>query len=62
MASIDRLMAHYNDSLDDVLSHIKYGRIKCGKYAHLIKIDKKLKLKREVIIDGENRHQKKSKQ
>lgn len=59
MNPIERLNQYSNDGLDEVMAQIKYGRIKCGKYAHRVKIDKNPKIPKELFKDGEDKHQKK---
>ena len=42
-----------DDTLDTILLHIKKGSIKCGRYAHLVKIDKSEKMNgKEFFTNG----------
>lgn len=36
----ERLMKYRNESFDTIMLLIRNGTIKCGRYAHLVKIDK----------------------
>lgn len=55
MKCIDRLEKYKDEDLDTILLKIKNGTIKCGRYAHLIKIDKndnKPIDRKEIFING----------
>ena len=51
MNCIDRYNSYKNENLDRVVSYIENGKIKCGRYANLVKIDKNSKLKGKVFFD-----------
>ena len=40
MYCIERYEEHKKDFIDQLLMDIRYGKIKAGRYAHLVKIDK----------------------
>lgn len=44
MNSIERYKKYREESLDSIILNIRYGRIKCGKKAGLIKINLKEKI------------------
>jgi len=46
--SIKRFKKYRDENFDHILLKMKSGEIKCGKYSHLVKIDKSMKFK-----DGE---------
>lgn len=54
---IDRIMDRYeqykDESFDRIIVLIKNGTIKCGKYAHLVKVDEdKIMKGKEFFNDG----------
>jgi len=51
MLAIKRYRKYRDESLDQILLRIRSGEIKCGRYAHLIKIDKSLKMKDGLLFD-----------
>lgn len=57
MKCIDRLTEYKDVDFDQIIIHIKKGKIKSGRYAHLVKIDNKMKIKtdgKELFIDGKD--------
>ena len=55
MKCIDRLEKLKDGELDQIIIDIRRGKIKCGRYSHLIKIDKKKEMKgKEFFKDGKN--------
>lgn len=57
MGPLERLKKYTSDdnyALDDVLMEINVGKIKCGKYAHLVKINKDFKVGKELFKNGKN--------
>ena len=57
MKAIERYNQYSTNGFDEIMQNIKYGRIKCGKYAHLVKIDKNKIIKDKELFkdDGTNR-------
>lgn len=51
---ISRLKKYQDESLDRILIKIRKGEIKCGKYAHLVKVDPKKKIKGKVLFLDES--------
>jgi hypothetical protein len=51
---IDRLKQYQDESFDRILIKIRKGEIKCGKYAHLVKVDQKKKLKGKVFFQHDD--------
>jgi len=56
---IDRITTRFeqykDEDFDKVILFIKNGTIKCGKYAHLVKVDEgKLMKGKEFFNDGNN--------
>ena len=52
---VERYNQYKDESLDTVILKIRDGRIKCGRYAHLVKIDPKKILKgKEFFTDGQS--------
>jgi hypothetical protein len=43
---------YHDESLDSIILNIRYGRIKCGKKAGLIKVNPKEKIKLEGVLLG----------
>lgn len=55
MKCIDRLLQYKDDDFDRIIMYIKKGSIKCGRYSHLVKVDKKAKIEgKELFNDGKN--------
>lgn len=55
MKCIDRLLQYKDDDFDRIIMYIKKGSIKCGRYSHLVKVDKKAKIEgKELFADGKN--------
>ena len=52
---IDRLRQYQDESFDRILIKIRKGEIKCGKYAHSVKVDPKKKLKGKVLFSDESK-------
>lgn len=53
MNAKERYNSYFGEPLDDIMQHIKYNRIKCGKYAHLVKVDKDKIIKdKELFTNG----------
>lgn len=53
MKAIERFK-HYRDvELDKILIDIRNGTIKCGRYAHLVKVDPDKKIKGKVLFKNE---------
>jgi len=51
----DRYEEYKDTSLDSIISQIKTGRIKCGRYSHLVKIDKNVKMSgKEFLTNGKD--------
>ena len=48
---INRYNLYKNENLDRVMSYIENGKIKCGRYSKLVKVDKNSKLKGKVFFD-----------
>ena len=56
MQCVDRYEKFKNEDLDVIIMKIRNGSIKCGRYSHLVKIDKDYKLKgKEFFSDGGNK-------
>ena len=56
MKCVSRYMKYKDEDFDKVMMLIKSGHIKCGKYAHLVKIDKKKEMKgKEFFRNGSNK-------
>lgn len=52
----ERYMQYKDDYFDTVLLKIRKGYIKCGKYAHMVKIDKNKKYNgKELFNDGKDK-------
>lgn len=45
MLCADRYEERKNSDLDEIIILIRKGDIKCGKYAHLVKVDKDKQMK-----------------
>ena len=56
MQCISRYEKYKDESLDTIILKIRSGSIKCGRYAHLVKIkdDKKILKGKEFFADGES--------
>ena len=56
MQAVKRLKEHESDPFDLVLSLIRRGEIKPGRYSHLVKIDKDedYSKKKELFKDGKS--------
>lgn len=55
MQCIERYDQYKEDDFDNVLLYIKIGKIKSGRYAHLVKIDKDKKMNgKELFADGKD--------
>lgn len=55
MKCIDRYNEYKDDDFDSIILMIKNGKIKSGRYSHLIKIDdKKIMKGKEFFTDGED--------
>lgn len=54
MKCISRLEEYKDEDFDAIILKIKKGDIKCGKYAHLVKIDKTKKYgnRKELFRNG----------
>jgi len=50
MQAIDRYNKYKKENLDRVMIYINNGKIKCGKFANLVKLDKNSKLKGKVFF------------
>lgn len=48
---MERYDKHKEDDFDAIILRIKSGSIKAGRFAHLVKIDKKAKMKGKVFFD-----------
>ena len=58
MQQYDRYEEYKSDYFDTVLLKIKRGDIKCGRYAHLVKIDKNKKYDgKELFTNGKHHDQ-----
>lgn len=52
MKCIDRLLQYKDEDFDRIILYIKKGNIKCGRYSHLVKVDKKAsKIRKELFGD-----------
>lgn len=55
MKSIERYNQYSQHSLDDIMQLIRSGKIKCGRYSHLVKINKNKIIKdKELFTNGTN--------
>ena len=55
MKSIERYHQYAQDGLDTIMEHIRHGRIKCGRYSHLVKINKNKIIKdKELFTNGKD--------
>lgn len=55
MLCADRFDEYKDESLDTIILKIRNGTIKCGKYAHLVKIDDKKEMKgKEFFTNGKD--------
>ena len=52
MRCIDRFQKYRKEDMDKILLDIRNGNIKCGKYAHLVKIDENKPLKEGRLFDN----------
>lgn len=53
MKCVSRYKKYANESFDVIMIKIRNGTIKCGKYAHLVKIKKDFKVnEKELFSDG----------
>ena len=50
----DRLTEYSNDDFDRMILHIKNGRLRAGKYSHLVKVDENKKLKGTKFFERED--------
>lgn len=57
--AMERFEKYKEDDFDAIILRIKSGAIKSGRYAHLVKIDKKLKMKGKVFFDDPKIYSKK---
>lgn len=64
MKCINRLTEYKDEDFDYIILKIKKGDIKCGKYAHLVKIDKSIKSddRKELFTDGDTKNNKRKQQ
>lgn len=53
MDGAERLIAYEREDFDAIIMKIKNGTIKCGRYAHKVKL-KDIKLGKELFTDGGN--------
>ena len=61
MNLVTRLNKYKDESFDDIMLWIRNGSIKCGKHAHLVKIDKKYKInEKELFNNGKDKWRKDS--
>lgn len=52
MKCIDRLLQYKDEDFDRIILYIRKGNIKCGRYSHLVKVDKKAsKIRKELFGD-----------
>ena len=51
MQCINRYQEYKTENLDRILMYIANGKIKCGRYSDLVKIDKNYKLKGKVFFN-----------
>jgi hypothetical protein len=55
MQCITRYDKYHEEPFDSIILKIRNGTIKCGKYAHMVKIDKnKIVKRKELFTNGEN--------
>ena len=55
MQCITRYDKYHEEPFDSIILKIRNGTIKCGKYAHMVKIDKNAIIKRkELFANGKN--------
>ena len=58
MKAIDRFKQYRDEDLDRIIIYIRNGKIKTGKYAHLVKVDPDKKIKEGHLFkdkgDGED--------
>lgn len=53
MRCMNRLEQYKDTELDVIITKIRNGTIKCGKYSHLVKINKNQQIKgKELFKDG----------
>lgn len=58
MKAIERYEKYKDEDFDAIILKIRNGTIKCGRYAHLVKVDKNLdNMDRKELFNG--RHNKK---
>ena len=55
MKCVSRLDAFKDEDFDRIFLKIRKGEIKCGKYAHLVKVDPNKKMKGKVFFQNENK-------
>lgn len=55
MDCVERYKQWIEEDLDKIILEIKTGRIKAGRYAHRVKIDKKFKIKGKELFSDERR-------
>lgn len=61
MRCIERYEQYKEDDFDNTILFIRNGRIKSGRYAHLVKIDIDKKMDgKELFTDGKDYHSGKS--
>ena len=54
MKCISRYDKFKEETFDSIILKIRNGTIKCGKYAHLVKIDKNKVIKRKELFSKDN--------
>lgn len=52
MNGVKRFEKFRDNDFDHVMLLIKNGTIKCGRYAHRVKVDEKKKIPKEVFSNG----------
>lgn len=57
MKGISRYEKYKDDDFDTIIMKINSGTIKCGRYSHLVKVDKKPLKGKEFFKDGKSENQ-----
>lgn len=56
----ERLKTYRESNFDEVILKIKYGVIKAGRFSHLVKVDKNIKVPRKGVLFDERSDSKSS--
>lgn len=51
---VERYHKYKDDDFDAIMLRIRNGSIKCGRYAHLVKVDKNANIDRKELFNGKH--------